>query len=150
LSVARAIAALRGGRPIGIENAGFLSLETGSLAAIELVDPRGEARLLISGARAAVLGLANQANAADAVRPVLLARSAWLDRASAMALADPANDFSRGPIGPLEPVAMTPGEAEIGRAAIAISGRSGLLPALWWLPETGGGNTSQDVQITTW
>jgi GTP cyclohydrolase II len=100
LSVARAIAALRGGRPIGIENAYFLSLETGTAAMMELVDPRGEARLLISGARAAELGLANLANAADAARPVLLARSPWLDGPSALALADPANDFSRGPIAP--------------------------------------------------
>ena len=149
MSVARAIAALRGGRPIGIENGYFLPLETSTAATIELADPRGEARLLISGARAAALGLANQANAADAARPVLLARSAWLDRASAMALSDPVNDFSRGPIGPLEPVAITPHEEQVGRAAIALAGRSGLLPALWWLPEAGGGNTPQDVQVTT-
>ena len=104
MSVARAIAALRGGRPIRIENVYFLSLETATAAMIALVDPRGEARLLISGTRAAALGLANLANAADAARPVLLARSAWLDGPSAMALAAPINDFSRGPIGPLEPV----------------------------------------------
>ena len=149
MSVARAIAALRGGRPIGIENGYFLSLETATAAMIELVDPRGKARLLISGARAAALGLANQGNAADAARPVLLARSPWLDRASAMALADPINDFSRGPIGPLEPVAMTPHEEQIGRAAIAIAGRSGLLPALWWLPDNAAGNMPEQVQVTT-
>lgn len=149
MSVARAIAALRGGRPIGVQNGYFLSLETGTAAMIERVDPRGEARLLISGARAAALGMANLANAADAARPVLLARSPWLDRASAMALADPANDFSRGPIGPLEPVAMTPHEEQIGRAAIAIAGRSGLLPALWWLPDNATGNMPEQVQVTT-
>ena len=46
---------------------------------LDLLDPRAKAPLLISGARAAALSLANLRDAADPGRPVLIARADWLD-----------------------------------------------------------------------
>ncbi|MDP9164369.1 MAG: GTP cyclohydrolase II, partial [Pseudomonadota bacterium] len=63
-SLEPAIAALRGGRPVGIGGAVLLSVETGGAAMLALLDPAGTARLLISGERAAALGLANEGKAA--------------------------------------------------------------------------------------
>jgi GTP cyclohydrolase II len=130
-SLEPAIAALRGGRPVGIGGAVLLSVETGGAAMLALLDPAGTARLLISGERAAALGLANEGKAADPSRPVSIARAAWLDAATALALVDPAQDMARGPIGPLTPVTVA-NEAEAG-AAIVLARRAGLLPALWLL-----------------
>jgi len=125
------IAALRGGRPVGVGAATILSVETGGAAMLALVDPGGSARLLISGERAAALGLANEGKAADPGRPALLERAEWLDAATALALVDPAQDMARGPIGPLTPVTV---EDEAGAAAaIVLARRAGLLPALWWV-----------------
>jgi GTP cyclohydrolase II len=140
-SLEPAIAALRGGRPVGIGAAAVLSVETGGAAMLAQVDPGAEARLLISGERAAALGLANEGKAADPSRPALLARAEWLDAATALALVDPAQDMARGPIGPLTPVSV---EDEAGAAAaIVLARRAGLLPALWWLD--GGGIVSPNV-----
>jgi GTP cyclohydrolase II len=60
---------------------------------------------------------------------VQVGRSAWLDRDAANALADPSQDFDRGPIGPLaaEPV-RGPAEAE---AILTLARLAGVLPALW-------------------
>lgn len=127
------IAALRGGRSIGVEDAAFLSVETGTSELLALVDPAARARLLISGERAAALGLANELSAADASNPVLLARREWLDAANALALADPARDLARGPIGPLQPIALETEDERTASAALTVARRAGLLPALWWL-----------------
>jgi len=106
-----------------------LSVETASAAMVELLDPERNASVLISGQRAASLGLGNAGAAGDLVQPVQLQRTDWLDRDSIRALADPALDFDRGPIGPLtaEPL-LAPEEAG---AAIALARLSGILPALW-------------------
>ncbi len=126
-----AIAALRGGRAVGVTASTFLSVETGGSEMLELLDPDGRARLLISGERAAALGLGNEGNAADPARPVLIERAEWLDAGTALAIADPALDMARGPIGPLRPVAL-PDEEEAA-AGLVLARRAGLLPALWWL-----------------
>ena len=131
-AVERAIAALRTGRAVrigGSEPFAFVSIETATPELLEVVDPRAKAPLLISGRRAIALSLANERDAADPALPVLLAREPWLDVAAAMTLADPAQDFSRGPIGPLRPLHLQ--SPEPAKAAIALARAAGLLPALW-------------------
>ena len=131
-SVADAIAALRSGRVVrigGEHPVAVASIETVTSEQLALVDPANLAPLLISGSRAAALALANEREAADPDRPVLVARSAWIGRDSALDLADPGRDFGRAPIGPLEPTAFEfEGEAA---AALKLARLSGLLPALW-------------------
>ena len=133
--LALAIAALRGGRAVRVGEAAYLSVETGTAEMLALLDPKGKARLLISGERAAALGLANEGLAAVLSRPVLIERRAWIDAATALIIVDPARDLDRVLIGPLDPVAV-PDEPS-AEAAIGLSRRSGLLPALWWLEDQG-------------
>jgi GTP cyclohydrolase II len=130
--VERAIAALRSGRAVVIEGASpmaALAVETATPAMFDLADPQGKADLLISGARAAALGLGNRLDAADPERPVRIVRSGWLDGEAARALVDAGRDMDRAPIGPLltgkidsEPEAV---------AALMLARLAGLLPALW-------------------
>jgi GTP cyclohydrolase II len=127
----RAIAALRAGRPVGVGALTVLSVETGSNAMLDLLDPNATAPMLISGERAAALGLANTAEGTDPAHPVEVARCPWLDREAALALADPGQDGSRPPIGPLQPEPL--GQREAADAAITLARRAGLLPALWIL-----------------
>ena len=128
-SVERAIAALRAGRPVGIGQVTILSVETATEATLDLLDPEGTAPLLLSGERAAALGLGNLREAGDLKHAVQVHRSGWLDRPSARALADPGLDFDRGPIGPLAAeVVGSPGDAE---AALTLARLAGVLPALW-------------------
>jgi GTP cyclohydrolase II len=132
VSIARAIAALRAGRPVRIEGAtpiAVTAVETATIESLALLDPTGSSPLLISGARAAALSLANERDAADPARPVLLARADWLDRDSALALADPGRDLDRAPLGPLEPLFCS--LAEEAAAALMLARLAGLLPALW-------------------
>jgi GTP cyclohydrolase II len=143
-SLAPAIAALRGGRAVGVGAGAFLSVETSGAEMLALLDPGGRARLLISGERAAALGLGNEGNAADPARPVLIERAEWLDAETALAIADPSRDMARGPIGPLRPVALPDGEEVV--AALVLARRAGLLPALWWLED---GPAPQKVAVTT-
>jgi GTP cyclohydrolase II len=130
----QAIAALRAGRPVNIEGAEPLSIvavENATPELLQLVDPDGSARLLISGERAAALALANLRDAADPAQPVLIDRAPWLDPVSAKALVDPGQDLSRGPIGPLQPMPCVAHES--ASAALALARSAGLLPALWVL-----------------
>jgi GTP cyclohydrolase II len=130
--IRRAIAALRGGRPVrivGAEPIGILAVETATPELLQVIDPEHRAQLLISGARAAALALANERDAADPAQPVLIASSPWLNADTALALSDPGQDLDRGPIGPLHPVHLT--RPETSRAALALARGAGLLPALW-------------------
>ncbi|MEO6247890.1 MAG: GTP cyclohydrolase II [Sphingomicrobium sp.] len=140
-----AIAALRGGRPVGMGAAVVWSVETGGAELLALLDPQDEARLLISGERATALGLANEGKAADPTQPTLLARAPWLDSATALALVDPAQDMARGPIGPLTPEAVA--DPAGAKAAIILARRAGLLPALWW--SEGGAAVRPNVTAET-
>jgi GTP cyclohydrolase II len=130
--IRKAIAALRAGRPVridGSEPIAILSVETATPELLDLLEPDRDAMLLISGARAAALSLGNLRDAADPAEPVLLAREPWLDAATALALADPEQDLSRGPIGPLQP---RPCEGiATAKAALTLARSAGLLPALW-------------------
>lgn len=129
----RAIAALRAGRAVALDALRLLSVETATRSLLDLLDPAQRSLLLLSGERAAALGLGNERDAADPAAPVVLARSAWLGRDEAMALADPGRDLARAPIGPLEPVAS--GKLDQLSGAIKLSRLAGLLPALWLLPQ---------------
>lgn len=127
--VERAVAALRAGRPVAVGATTILSVETGTEAMLDLLDPVGCAPLLLTGERAAALGLGNMREAGDLRHAVQVHRSAWLDRSAARALADPSQDFARGPIGPLAPEPLgCPGEAA---AILALARLAGILPALW-------------------
>jgi GTP cyclohydrolase II len=131
----RAIAALKAGRPLRIEGGGasivILAVETTTEELLRLLDPEEKARLLLSGARAAVLSLANERDAADPARPVLVERCSWLDSEAALALADPGQDLARAPIGPLRPTALE--DDSLARSALKLARAAGLLPALWLL-----------------
>jgi len=108
---------------------GVLAVETATPELLDLVDPKRQARFLISGRRAAALALANLRDAADPSQPVLIERSDWLDAETARALADPGRDLDRGPLGPLKPVPCA--DAGSCRAALELARSAGLLPALW-------------------
>ncbi|MEO7277375.1 MAG: GTP cyclohydrolase II [Sphingomicrobium sp.] len=129
-----AIAALRAGRPVRIEGPDpltVLAVETATPEMLALLDPGTSAKLLISGQRAAALSLANARDAADPARPVVVARTSWLDSATALALADPGRDLDRGPLGPLTPVRCE--ATKSASAGLALARLAGLLPALWLL-----------------
>jgi GTP cyclohydrolase II len=118
--VRAAIDALKAGRAVRVGALTVTSVETGR-------DGGGE--LLISGERAAALGLAQAREAADPHRPVLIERSPWLDERAVRQLVDPSQDFSRGPLGPFQPLPLhVPTDAN---AAIVLTRLAGLLPALW-------------------
>jgi GTP cyclohydrolase II len=141
-AVRGAIAALRGGRPVHITGPAplaVLAVETASEELLEQLDPERQARLLISGERAAALNLANERAAADPAVPVVIGRAPWLDAAAARALADPGTDLERAPSGPLHPIA--PSDPESARAALTLARLAGLLPALW-LVETSAAHQS--------
>ena len=132
MTVERAIAALKTGRPVrvkGSEAISVLSVETATVDVLRLLDPGRTAKLLLSGQRASALNLANVREAADPSRPVLVERSAWLDAQTARELVDPGHDFERSPIGPLHPIGLE-FEPQL-RAALTLARRAGLLPALW-------------------
>jgi GTP cyclohydrolase II len=133
--VRQAIAALKTGRPVRIARGeaaiALLPVETATGALLALLDPQGEAPVLMSGARAAALSLANARDAADPARPVLIERASWLDAEAALALADPGQDLARAPIGPLRPIPVR--DEALAAAALMLARAAGLLPALWVL-----------------
>ncbi|HEV2594054.1 MAG TPA: GTP cyclohydrolase II [Sphingomicrobium sp.] len=126
---------LRAGLPVRIDGAvpaAFLSVETGTQELIDIIDPQHRASLVISGERAAALSLANEREAADPGAPVIIEHASWLDRAEALSIIDPGNDFNRPPSGPLRP---TDAECVPNAAtALDLARSAGLLPALWLLP----------------
>lgn len=127
-----ALDALRAGQPVALEpGPTILSVETASEVSVAQLDAR--AILLLSGERAAALGLGNEANAADPVNPVAIAPASWLDWATARQLADPGQDLARGPLGPLYPQSLS--DPQSAAAAINLARLAGLLPALWLLQE---------------
>ena len=146
MTLERAIAALKTGRPVriaGTHVVSVLSVETASSEVLDLLDPEGTANLLLSGQRAAALNLANAREAADPGRPVLIERSAWLDAGTAREIFDPGNDFDRPILGPLHPLTLN--FEQEAAAALALSRRAGLLPALWVLNQPPPGAVSVDT-----
>ena len=138
-AVQTAIAMLRAGRAVGIEGAAPITVaavETTTQELLDLLDPSHQAKLLLSGQRAAALSLANEREAADPSTPVMVERSSWLDAAAARAIADPGQDLERAPIGPLQPVSIEFVDAMA--AALDLARSAGLFPALWLLEPSGG------------
>lgn len=136
--VARAIDALRRGWPVRIGGTAFLAVETADDAALAGFDEGGAADLLVSGQRAVTLKLANQREAVP-TRPVRIERSG-MSLAEATAVADPALDLAHPLKGPFR--ARDPGCDRAAEAAIALSRRAGLLPALFLGGEAGEGAVS--------
>ena len=132
--VAEAIAALRAGRPVTVGALTIAGVETATSELLSLLDPEQAAPILLSGERAAALGLGNVREAADPASPVLISRATWLSRDQVLRLVDPASDFSRFSEGPLEPVPID--EQTSASAAITLARLAGLMPALWVLRET--------------
>ena len=134
------MASLRAGRAVRIEGPAPLTVtavETTTQEMLDLLDPNGKAKLLISGERAAALNLANERDAANPGAPVVLGRETWLDAATALSIADPGRDLDRGPVGPLHTL---PAQcAETARAALNLARLAGLLPALWLLDDESSG-----------
>lgn len=128
---ARAIAALRAGRPVAIAGTRFLAVETATEALLDLVDPSRQALLILSGGRGTALSLSNNRNAADPGMPIAISRADWLDQAEAVEVADPGQDLARAPAGPLAPVPLD--HTAEARAALLLARRAGLLPAMWML-----------------
>jgi GTP cyclohydrolase II len=128
---AEAIAALRAGRAVGVGTLVVASVETASDAFLRLTDAEGRAPVLLSGARAAALGLANQRYSASSRDPVLVERAPWLDVAAVRSLIDAGRDFDRFGPGPLE--AGTVPDPDAARACLALARSAGLMPALWLL-----------------
>jgi GTP cyclohydrolase II len=123
-----AIAALRGGRAVRVGTLDMLSVETASDATLALADPEASAAVLISGQRAAALGLANQREAVPSAA-VRVARCEWLDRDMVRAIADPGMDFDRFVPGPLTVSSID--DPQAAAAALRLARLAGLLPALW-------------------
>ena len=121
--VRAAVAVLAAGQAITVGELTVASVETGD-------DHGGD--LLISGERAAALGLGQRREAADPQQPVRIERSSWLDAASVRQLVDPSRDFSRGPLGPLTLGSV--GELASAQAALTLARVAALLPALWIAP----------------
>ena len=134
-----AIAALRGGRGVRVGQLTILSVETASDAMLALADPQGKAAVLVSGQRAAALGLGNQREAAGSA-PARIARCNWLDREQVRAIADPGRDLDRFVPGPL--IVEAVGDEESAIAALRLARLAGLLPALW-LVDTDGISASE-------
>ena len=131
-AIAGAIAALKAGRAVRIDGPApltVLSVETGSREMLALLDPVGRAPLILTGARAAALSLANEREAAEPDRPVLIERSEWLDADAVQALADAGQDLARAPLGPLRPLHLE--KPETAALALRLARTAGLLPALW-------------------
>ncbi|HYW16018.1 MAG TPA: GTP cyclohydrolase II [Allosphingosinicella sp.] len=143
--VARAIDALRRGWAVRVGGIGFLAVETADDEALAGFDSGGPADLLISGHRAVTLKLSNQRDAVPS-GPVRIERSG-MSLAEATAVADPALDLSRPLKGPFR--AREIGDDRAAGAAIALSRRAGLLPALFLGGEAGEDSVSlapEDVE----
>ncbi|HVF83056.1 MAG TPA: GTP cyclohydrolase II [Sphingomicrobium sp.] len=100
-----------------------------TVSSVETAPAPDGAQLLLSGERAAALGMGNRREAADPAQPVLLGRAEWLHADAMRSLADSARDFSRGPLGPLTPCPLQHGID--ASAAIVLCRIAGLLPAVW-------------------
>ena len=108
----------------------ILSVETATEAMLELARSQGlraDAAQRAAGDGAWAWPMSARRPSPD--HPVEVRHCDWLDRDAARALADPALDFDRGPIGPLEAVPVD--SPDCARAALTLARLAGLLPALW-------------------
>ncbi len=119
--VALAIDALRHGWTIAVDGLTLLPAETGYGAGVTAP------QMLISGARAATLKLANQREAAAPEAPVLLRGAEPFDLSAARALADPALDLAYPLKGPF--LAQPLADPVAAAAALELARLAGILPA---------------------
>ena len=136
---ARAVDALRRGWPIevradGEEPLALLAVETADDARAHAFAPSGY-DMLISAGRAETLKLANQIEAADPDRPVLVAHAPWFDMALAIALSDPQHDLATPMKGPFRTLKNSRPRAS--GAALRLARIAGLLPA-FFVSDAGG------------
>ncbi|MFD1952488.1 GTP cyclohydrolase II [Sphingomonas arantia] len=113
----------------------LLAIESADRDRLAAFDPDGQAGVLLSPSRATTLKLGNQRAAGDMARPVLLARTPWLDFDTAVALADPQMDLATPFKGPFPATPLGPVAA--AEAALELARRAGMLPAFFLLPATG-------------
>lgn len=129
--VAQAIDGLRHGWPLAIAGAPLLlPVETAFVA-----DAQSH-HLLISGARAATLKLANQRDAAQASAPVLIRAAEPMGLAHALTIADPARDLASPLKGPFLAEALD--FAPQAAAALELARIAGILPAYLVAPAAAG------------
>jgi GTP cyclohydrolase II len=132
-AAARAIDALRRGWPVAVgADDGMLrimAIEGADAVTLAGFDPQGAADILISASRAQTLKLANQRDAADPDRPVLVARMPWIDADVATAIADPVLDMGSPLKGPFTARPLPAPEA--AAAALRLARLAGILPAFF-------------------
>ncbi len=132
-NAARAIDALRRGWPVRIAGPDgalrVMAIEGADAVTLKDFDPAGRADLLISAARAETLKLTNQRAAADPEQGVMVARTPWIDRDVATAIADPVRDLGSPLKGPFRAMPITAPVA--AKAALHLARIAGILPAFF-------------------
>lgn len=130
-NAARAIDALRRGWPVRlVADDGairLMAIEGADAVTLADFDPDAKADILISAARAETLNLANQLAAADPERPVLIARTLWIDADIATSIADPVRDLGSPLKGPFRARPLVSPHA--AQAALRLARLAGILPA---------------------
>ena len=130
-NAARAIDALRRGWPVRlVADDGairLMAIEGADAVTLADFDPDAKADILISAARAETLNLANQLAAADPERPVLIARTPWIDADVATSIADPVRDLGSPLKGPFRARPLVSPHA--AQAALRLARLAGILPA---------------------
>jgi len=130
---ARAIDALKRGWPVAVSAPDgrlvLLAIETANDVSLADFDGGRPADVLLSGARAATLHLANQRDAASPHMPALIERVPWLDLPTAIALADPVRDLATPFKGPFQAKYLDMPQA--AAAGLKLARLAGLLPALF-------------------
>ena len=130
-NAARAIDALRRGwavRLVAEDGAiRLMAIEGADAVTLADFDPDANADILISAARAETLNLANQLAAADPERPVLIARTPWIDADVATSIADPVLDLGSPLKGPFQARPLVSPHA--AQAALRLARLAGILPA---------------------
>ena len=130
-NAARAIDALRRGWPVRLvaEDGAIrlMAIEGADAVTLADFDPDAKADILISAARAETLNLANQLAAADPERPVLIARTPWIDADVATSIADPVLDLGSPLKGPFRARPLVSPHA--AQAALRLARLAGILPA---------------------
>ena len=130
-NAARAIDALRRGWPVRlVADDGairLMAIEGADAVTLADFDPDANADILISAARAETLNLANQLAAADPERPVLIARTPWIDADVATSIADPVLDLGSPLKGPFRARPLVSPHA--AQAALRLARLAGILPA---------------------
>ena len=149
-AAARAIDALRRGWPIAIRGTNgtlaLLAIEIADEPRLAAFDPEAKAALLISAGRAATLKLANQLEAAQPEKPVIVDRAPWIDLAGAVAVADPALDLATPLKGPFRAISCAAPDA--ASAALELARIAGILPAFFLIPTDTPEDRGAEVVIT--